>query len=76
MTTSSDYTNDAEWLMSPYSNYSDYVFGVISSGFVDDDISNDYDSNYVFSVRPVFYLSSSASISEGDGTLNNPYLLS
>ena len=69
MTTSSDYTNNAEWLMSPTSGLSGFAFGVYSSGFGGDYV------NGANSVRPVFFLNSSASISEGEGTLNNPYIL-
>ena len=71
MTTSSDYTGSAEWLMSPDSGDSNDAFNVGSSGCVDD--------RYVgraFSARPVFYLNSSASISEGEGTYAAPYILS
>ena len=71
MTTSSDYTGSAEWLMSPDSGDSNDAFNVGSSGCVDD--------RYVgraFSARPVFYLNSSASISEGEGTSAAPYILS
>ena len=71
MTTNSDYTNGYERLMSPSSNNSRYVSFVSSSGSVDISIY----SGYVLSVRPVFYLSSSASITNGDGSLNNPYLI-
>ena len=74
MTTSSNYTNGYEWLMSPYSGISNFAFHVNSSGYVNDD-----DYVYVFnaySVRPVFYLNSSASISEGEGSSTNPYILS
>ena len=72
MTTSSDYSNSAEWLMSPDSGNSINAFIVNSSGFV-------FISINVFgaiSVRPVFYLNSSASISEGEGTSAAPYILS
>ena len=72
MTTSSDYTGGAEWLMSPYSGDSYYAFYVDSSGYVGG-------GNYVvhaYSARPVFYLNSSASISEGEGTSAAPYILS
>ena len=72
MTTSSDYTNNAEWLMSPYSGNSFNVFSVNSSGYV----SNLARSTSVYSARPVFYLTSSASISDGEGTETNPYILS
>ena len=64
-------SNTYQWLMSPGSGYSDRVFYVHSSGYVD--ISN-YSGN-VRSARPVFYLDSSASISDGDGTLDAPYIL-
>ena len=66
------HNNEIQWLMSPYSRTSDNVFRVYSTGYV----SYDYDSNYVFSVRPVFFLNSSASISSGDGSSTNPYILS
>ncbi len=72
MTTSSDYTNSSEWLMSPNSGYSNPAFYVYSSGCVGDD-GFVYDAR---SVRPVFYLTSSASISDGEGTSAAPYILS
>ena len=65
-------SNTYQWLMSPYSGYSNYAFDVDSSGYVDS-------YNYVYganSARPVFYLNSSASISEGEGTSAAPYILS
>ena len=72
MTTRSDYTSRGEWLMSPKSATSMGMFSVDSSGYV----SGDYSSVNTFSVRPVFFLNSSASISSGDGSINNPYILS
>ena len=60
-----------QWLMSPYSGYS---YGVL----VVDGIGQVYgnDSNIALAVSPVFYLSSSASITGGNGTLDAPYILS
>ena len=72
MTTSSDYTNGYEWLMSPHSGDSRYAFFVNWSGYV---YSNNGVNN-AYSARPVFYLNSSASISEGEGSSTNPYILS
>ena len=72
MTTRSDYTSRGEWLMSPKSATSMGMFSVDSSGYV----SGDYSSVNTFSVRPVFFLNSSARISSGDGSINNPYILS
>ena len=72
MTTSSDYTGGAEWLMSPRSGGSNLAFGVNSSGYV-------YGYGTVGgagAARPVFYLTSSASISDGEGTSAAPYILS
>ena len=71
MTISSNYANGGEWFMSPVSGDSDIVFRVNSAGYV----GNVY-SDYVRSVRPVFFLNSSASISEGEGTSAAPYILS
>ena len=72
MTDSSDYYYGYDLLMSPDSGRSDYVFGVYSDGYV-------YPGSRVngrYSVRPVFFLTSSASISEGEGTSAAPYILS
>ena len=66
------YSNGHQWLMSPNSGGSGRVFIVRSSGYV----SRDLNVHYANSARPVFYLSSSASISEGEGTSADPYILS
>ena len=71
MTISSNYANGNEWLMSPDSGNSNYVFYIPSSGYV-----NGYGSLNTFAARPVFYLTSSASISDGEGTSAAPYILS
>ena len=73
MTTSSDYTGGAEWLMSPNSGNSNVALYVISSGYVDNVNRGVYNA---YSARPVFYLNSSASISDGEGTSTDPYILS
>ena len=65
-------SSDWQWLMSPNSYSSDHAWGVISSGMV---LGNDGKTHLPGSVRLVFFLNSSASISEGEGTLNNPYIL-
>ena len=58
-----------QWLMSPNAgSFVHYVFDVGRVGIISS-------SDIAFAVSPVFYLSSSASISDGDGTLNNPYIL-
>ena len=70
MTTSSDYTGGAEWLMSPSSGNSYYAFNVYSSGRV-------YGNDSVYgalSARPTFFLNSSVSITSGTGTSTDPYL--
>ena len=58
------------WLMSPYSDYYYYVFVVYGVGSVSFD-----PSNYAHPVRPAFYLTPSASITSGTGTLTDPYIL-
>ena len=60
-----------QWLMSPLSGYSRGVLLVYRGGLVLND-----NSRYALAVSPVFYLSSSASISEGEGTSAAPYILS
>ena len=75
MTTNSNYTSRAEWLMSPYSGYSYFAFDVSSSGYVDDNYVSNYRIYQTFSVRPTFYLTSSTLITSGDGSIDNPYLI-
>ena len=65
-------SNTFQWLMSPYSGGSCIAFRVRSSGSVNGDIY----VNNPNSARPVFYLTSSVSISEGEGTSAAPYILS
>ena len=65
--------NTYQWLMSPYSGYSNGVRIVSNNGLVS---YNDYYSYKALAASPVFYLSSSASISEGEGTSAAPYILS
>ena len=60
-----------QWLMSPYSGDSDLVLFVDNYGQV-----NYGYCYYALAVSPVFYLSSSASITGGNGTLDAPYILS
>ena len=60
-----------QWLMSPDSGNSDYVLYVDYGGPVYRSFSNN-----ALAVSPVFYLSSSASITGGNGTLDAPYILS
>ena len=62
-------SNTDWWLMSPDSSGSGGVFNVYFDGLV-----SRY-SNAAQAVSPVFYLTPSASISDGEGTLNNPYIL-
>ena len=66
-------SNTIQWLMSPNSGRSSYVLFVRSSGYVDGGSFGT--SDLTFAVRPVFYLTSTTSISDGEGTLNNPYTL-
>ena len=75
MTTNSNYTSRAEWLMSPYSGYSYFAFDVSSSGYVDDNYVSNYRIYQTFSVRPTFYLTSNTLITNGDGSIDNPYLI-
>ena len=65
-------SNTYQWLMSPDSGYSYGAFLVDSSGYVLSGVH----VGFAYSARPVFYLNSSASISEGEGTSAAPYILS
>ena len=60
-----------EWTISRTTGYSVLVFGVGSTGFVDDyRVGND-----VCAVRPVFYLSSSVNYASGSGSATDPILV-
>ena len=63
-------TSGEEWLMSPISGNSHWAFLFDISGCVFY-TGTDYPS----SVRPTFYLTPSASITSGTGTLTDPYIL-
>ena len=63
-------SNTDQWLMSSYSVNSSTTLIVNIEGQV-----TGHNSNSALAVSPVFYLSSSASITNGDGSLNNPYLI-
>ena len=56
--------------MSSNSSNADSVFLVATNGYVYGEASSSQ-----FVVRPTFYLTSTTSIIDGDGSLNNPYLL-
>ena len=62
-----------QWLMSPGLGNSRGVLYVGYDGQVD--YADTYYSNSALSVSPVFYLTPSASITSGTGTLTDPYIL-
>ena len=64
-------SNTIQWLMSPSSGESSRVFIVSLRGLV-----SVHDSASVNSARPVFYLTSSTSITDGTGTETDPYIVS
>ena len=64
-------SNTNQWLMSPRSDISRHVLDVNRGGLV-----GGYSSISILAVSPVFYLSSSASITGGNGTSAAPYILS
>ena len=67
-------SNKDEWLLSPYSSYSDSAAYLHSAGFVH--LVNSVGNN-LFAVRPTFYLDSSVLkiVGTGDGTKDNAYRL-
>ena len=75
MSNSSDYSDQEEWLMFPGSDNSFNAFSVYLKGNVGNNNCY-YNVLSVYSVRPVFYLTSITSITGGDGTSSNPYILS
>ena len=65
------FNSTIQWTLTPYSSGSNSVFSVYDAGYV---LSNSY-ANPSRGVRPSVYLTSNVSISGGDGTMNNPYIL-
>lgn len=66
-------SSNLQWLMSPRSNNSNYVWNVNASGNV---VSGHNSVNTIGLVFPVFYLTSTTSITSGSGTQDDPYLVS
>ena len=59
-----------QWTLTPFSSHSGIVFNVFNRGCVDG-----FGAVTSYGVRPSVYLTSNVSISGGDGTMNNPYIL-
>ena len=68
-------SNTSQWLMSSYSGNTNTVFNVQPSGYVHGHYYG-ITSFMPLSARPVFYLTSSTSITDGTGTETDPYILS
>ena len=66
------FNNASQWLLTPDSGYSSYVWYVGSSGFV----NKGHNACNEDGVRPVLYLGSELGIKAGDGSNSAPYQLS
>ena len=67
-------TNDYEWTMTRYGKHSNgnyYAWDVLNNGSVNNPILDD-----TYAVRPVFYLSSEITITDGNGDIGTPYIIS
>ena len=64
------YGKGYEWTLTPNSSNSDYVFYLYNIGFVNSD-----SAGYGYGSRPVLYLDASVYKIDGDGSLNNPYIV-
>ena len=64
------YGKGNEWTLTPTSSYGNYVFRLVDIGYV----YNNY-ANYGYGSRPVLYLDASVYKIDGDGSLNNPYIV-
>ena len=62
---------NSEWILPPSANSSSSASGVFSGGIVSMSVVN----NFQYGVRPVLYLTSSAKITGGNGTIGSPYTL-
>ena len=59
-----------EWTLTPHSSHSDDVFRLLYNGTLSNGVAY---SGYGF--RPVLYLDSSVFLYDGDGSLENPYII-
>ena len=64
------YGKGYEWTLTPYSSYSSYVFTLGNYGYL-----GNYNANIGCGSRPVLYLDASVYKIDGDGSLNNPYIV-
>ena len=64
------YGKGYEWTLTPYSSDSDYVFYLNDDGYLINRYANDG-----YGSRPVLYLDASVYKIDGDGSLNNPYIV-
>ena len=65
------YGKGAEWTLSPSSSNSSNAFVVSKDGI----LGYFSDANFGYAIRPVLYLDSSVYKIDGDGTLDNPYII-
>ena len=71
------YTGQFYWTMTPYGfNSIAQVFPIWSSGSLGGNFLRSYSVNMEFGVRPVINLRDDITISSGDGTSSNPYVIS
>ena len=64
------YGKGYEWTLTPFSSNSFSVFNLIGNGFL-----NNNNAYYGYGSRPVLYLDASVYKIDGDGSLNNPYIV-
>ena len=64
------YGKGYEWTLTPTSSYSSSVFALYFSGYL-----GSFTANNGFGSRPVLYLDASVYKIDGDGSLNNPYIV-
>ena len=62
------YGKGTEWTLTPYSSYSFRVFNL-------NDVNNSSNAYIGYGSRPVLYLDASVYKIDGDGSLNNPYIV-
>ena len=64
------YGKGYEWTLMPSSSLDSYVFNLYNDGYL-----NNSNANYGYGSRPVLYLDASVYKIDGDGSLNNPYIV-
>ena len=65
------YGTGYEWMITPVSSHSSFVFYVVNFGH----LNNNNSASFGYAARPSLYLDSSVYVVDGDGSISDPYII-